>query len=277
MNKNMKIKITDKIIISNDLPLSVIAGPCVIETAGRTLDIAQRLKEICALLKVNFIFKASYDKANRSSIDSFRGPGLEKGLEILSKIKNTLKIPVLTDVHCVNDVKAVSQVADIIQIPAFLCRQTDLVTACAKTGLAVNVKKGQFLAPEDTEQIINKIKACNNNKFSLTERGSSFGYRNLVVDFRAVEIMKSFGCPVIFDATHSVQKPGGLGTKSGGDRQFVLPLAKAAAAVGVAALFMEVHTNPDKALSDSANSLDLKSFQNIMSQVIKIDKAVKAE
>lgn len=270
-----KIKITEKIIISNDLPLSVIAGPCIIESKKQAFEIAKKLKDICDKLKINFIFKASYDKANRSSIDSFRGPGLEKGLAILSEIKNTLKIPVLTDVHCSYDVKKVAEVVDIIQIPAFLCRQTDLIVACANTNLPINIKKGQFLAPEDTLQIIKKVNACKNNKLSLTERGSSFGYRNLVVDFRSIEIMKQFGCPVIFDATHSVQKPGGLGTSSGGDRQFVLPLAKAAVAVGVAALFVEVHPNPDKALSDGANSIDFKMFKDMMQEVIKIDKIIK--
>lgn len=272
MNKNLKLKINDKLIMANNLPLSVIAGPCVIESKQQAFDIAKKLKSICNRLKVNFIFKASYDKANRSSINSYRGPGIEKGLAVLQEIKEKLNVPVLTDVHCSNDVKKVAEVVDIIQIPAFLCRQTDLVVACAKTKLPVNIKKGQFLAPQDCEQIINKIKAFNNNKISLTERGTSFGYRNLVVDFRSIEIMKQTGYPVIFDATHSVQRPGGLGTSSGGDRQFVLPLAKAACAVGVAALFLEVHQNPDKALSDGANSVDLKMFENILKQTIYIDK-----
>jgi len=273
MNKILKIK--DNIKIANNLPLSVIAGPCVIESKKQAFETALKLKQICNKLKINFIFKASYDKANRSSINSYRGPGLETGLEILKEIKETLKVPVLTDVHCCQDVNKVAEVVDIIQIPAFLCRQTDLITACAKTQIPVNIKKGQFLAPDDCQQIINKIKAFKNNKISLTERGSSFGYRNLVVDFRSIEIMKQTGYPVIFDATHSVQKPGGLGSASGGDRQFVLPLAKAAVAVGVAALFLEVHKNPDKALSDGANSVDLKMFKNILKEVIKIDKIVK--
>lgn len=273
--KNFKIKIKNNLIISNDLPLSVIAGPCVIESKKQAFDTAEKLKSICDALKINFIFKASYDKANRSSINSYRGPGIEKGLSILKEIKERLNIPILTDVHCSYDVKTVAKVVDIIQIPAFLCRQTDLIAACAKTNIPVNVKKGQFLAPQDCEQIINKIKAFKNNKISLTERGSSFGYRNLVVDFRSIEIMKQTGYPVIFDATHSVQKPGGLGTASGGDRNFVLPLAKAACAVGVAALFLEVHKNPDKALSDGANSIDFKMFENILKQVILIDKLVK--
>lgn len=273
MNKILKIK--NNITIANNLPVSVIAGPCVIESKKQAFETAVKLKQICNRLKVNFIFKASYDKANRSSINSFRGPGLEEGLSILKEIKETLNVPVLTDVHCCQDVSEVAKIVDIIQVPAFLCRQTDLIIACAKTQIPVNIKKGQFLAPEDCTQIINKIKAFKNNKISLTERGSSFGYRNLVVDFRSIEIMKETGYPVIFDATHSVQKPGGLGSVSGGDRQFVLSLAKAAVAVGVAALFLEVHKNPDKALSDGANSVDFKMFENILKEVIKIDKIVK--
>lgn len=274
MNKFIKIKIANKIVLANDLPLSVIAGPCVIENKKETFDLAKKLKEICLKEKINFVFKASYDKANRSSINSYRGPGLEKGLEILAEIKEKLNVPVLTDVHCACDVEKVAKVADVIQIPAFLCRQTDLVVECAKTKLPVNVKKGQFMAPEDISQVINKIKGFNNN-ISLTERGASFGYRNLVVDYRSIEIMKQFGYPVIFDATHSVQRPGGLGTASGGDRQYVLPLAKAASAVGVAALFVEVHKNPDKALSDGANSIDIKTFKTMLNQTTKIDKLVK--
>ena len=274
MNKFIKINITKKISLANNLPLSIIAGPCVIESRKQAFDLAKKLKEICLKEKINFIFKASYDKANRSSINSFRGPGIVDGLKILREIKEKLNIPVLTDVHCTHDVEKVAQVADIIQIPAFLCRQTDLVVECAKTGLPVNVKKGQFLAPEDMAQVINKISKFN-NKISLTERGASFGYRNLVVDYRAIEIMKQFGYPVIFDATHSVQKPGGLGTASGGDRQYVLPLAKAASAVGVSSLFVEVHQNPDKALSDGANSVDLNMFKVMIKQIKKIDKLVK--
>ena len=274
MNKFMKINITKKITLANNLPLSVIAGPCVIESKKQAFDLAKNLKDICLKEKINFIFKASYDKANRSSINSFRGPGLVEGLKILGEIRKELNIPVLTDVHCTHDVERVAQVVDVIQIPAFLCRQTDLVVECAKTGLPVNVKKGQFLAPEDMVQVINKILKFN-NKISITERGASFGYRNLVVDYRAIEIMKQFGYPVIFDATHSVQKPGGFGTASGGDRQYVLPLAKAASAIGVSALFVEVHKNPEKALSDGANSIDLNMFKLMINQTKKIDKLVK--
>lgn len=274
--KNIKINIKNQFEISNNLPLSIIAGPCVIESKKQAFDLAKELKEICAKEKVKFIFKASYDKANRSSIDSYRGPGIEEGLLILKEIKEKLKVPVLTDVHCTKDVKTVAQIVDVIQIPAFLCRQTDLVVACAKTGLPVNVKKGQFLAPEDMKQVVNKIKKFN-NKISLTERGVSFGYRNLVVDFRSIEIMKQFGYPVIFDATHSVQRPGGLGTSSGGDRQFVLPLAKAATVIGISALFLEVHKNPNKALSDGANSIDINTFKVLIKQVKQIDSFVKGK
>lgn len=274
MSKFTKVNIVNKFELANNLPLSIIAGPCVIEDKKETFDLAKKVKEICLKEQINFIFKASYDKANRSSIDSYRGPGIDKGLEILAEIKEKLNVPVLTDVHEVCDVEKVAKVVDIIQIPAFLCRQTDLVVECARSGIPVNVKKGQFLAPEDMSQVINKIKKFN-NKISLTERGTTFGYRNLVVDYRSLEIMKQFGYPVIFDATHSVQRPGGLGNKSGGDKQFVPSLAKAAAAVGVAALFMEVHKNPDKALSDGANSVDLKMFKTIINQVAKIDKLVK--
>ena len=272
---NIKVKVSDKVTLANNLPLSVIAGPCVIENRKETIELAKNLKKICDSQKVKFIFKASYDKANRSSIDSFRGLGIEEGLEILSEIKQTLKIPVLTDVHSVSEVNIVAKVVDMIQIPAFLCRQTDLIVACAKTGLPINIKKGQFLAPEDMNQVLKKAKVSGNNKLTLTERGASFGYHNLVVDFRSIEIMKQFGYPVIFDATHSVQKPGGLGDKSGGDRQFVLPLAKAATAIGISALFVEVHKNPKRALSDGANSIDLNMFKNMLEIVCKLDNIAK--
>ncbi len=275
MNKNIKIKINDSISLANDLPVSVIAGPCVIESREHTLEIAKKIKDVCLQKGINLIFKASYDKANRSSITSFRGPGIKEGLEILAEVKDVLKLPVLTDVHCVTEVEAAAKVADILQIPAFLCRQTDLIVECAKTGLPINIKKGQFLAPEDMIHVIKKASMSGNDKLTLTERGATFGYHNLVVDFRSVEIMKSFGYPIVFDATHSVQKPGGLGDKSGGDRQFVLPLAKAAAAVGIAAIFVEVHENPQKALSDGANSVDLKMFEELLKITAEIDKIVK--
>ncbi len=270
-----KVKIGKDIILSNELPLAVIAGPCVIESEKHTLNLAVKLKKIAAALKVPFIFKASYDKANRSSVCSYRGPGIEEGLEILKKIRTQLKVPVLTDVHTEQQAAKAAQFVDIIQIPAFLSRQTDLIRACAETGKPVNIKKGQFLAPEDIFNVIKKAEHFGNKQLSLTERGISFGYHNLVVDFRGIEVMKQSGYPVIFDATHSVQLPGGAGTKSAGNREFVLPLVKAAAAVGVAALFLEVHENPEKALSDGANSVDLKYFKEILQKAKLIDKAVK--
>jgi 2-dehydro-3-deoxyphosphooctonate aldolase (KDO 8-P synthase) len=270
-----KIKIGKNIVMANGLPFVLIAGPCVIESEKHTLGIAGKLKKIAAEFKIPFIFKASYDKANRSSISSYRGPGIEEGLKILGKVRAQFGIPVVTDVHDERQARAAGEVADMIQIPAFLSRQTDLIKACALTGKPVNIKKGQFLAPEDMDNAVKKAESFGNGKISLTERGVSFGYHNLVVDFRGLEIMKKTGCPVIFDATHSVQLPGGRGFSSGGNREFVMPLAKAACAVGVAALFLETHENPDKALSDGANSVDLKYLKNILKQATAIDKAVK--
>ena len=272
---NKKINIGKNITLSNNLPAVLIAGPCVIESEKHALGLAAKLKKICAEMKVPFIFKASYDKANRSSISSYRGPGIEEGLKILAKIKKQLNLPVVTDVHTEEQAKIVAETVDMIQIPAFLSRQTDLIKACALTGKPVNIKKGQFLAPEDMINAVKKAESFGNDKISLTERGVSFGYHNLVVDFRGIEIMKNTGYPVIFDATHSVQLPGGQGTKSGGNREFVMPLTKAACAVGVSAVFLETHEYPDKALSDGANSVDLKYLKNILKQATAIDKAVK--
>lgn len=238
----------------------IIAGPCVIEDF-KTLDsIAVSLKEYSERLNFNLIFKASYDKANRTSFDSFRGPGIDRGLEMLSEIKAKYNVPVLSDIHLPEEAQKAAEVLDIIQIPAFLSRQTDLLVAAAETGKVVNVKKGQFLAPWDARHVVDKIRKSGNNKVILTERGVSFGYNNLVVDFRSLPIMKELGVPVIFDATHSVQMPGGGGPVSSGDRKFVMPLARAAAAVGVDGIFFEVHPFPDKALSDSANSVYLDTF-----------------
>ncbi|MDR3244332.1 MAG: 3-deoxy-8-phosphooctulonate synthase [Elusimicrobiota bacterium] len=265
----------NKIKIANNLPLAIIAGPCVIESRKHCLYLAAKLKDITSALDIPFIFKASYDKANRSSIDSFRGPGIKEGLDILAQIKKDLKIPVLTDVHTQEQAYQAAEIVDIIQIPAFLSRQTDLIKACSLTKIPVNVKKGQFLAPDDMINVIKKLEKFGNKDIMLTERGSTFGYHNLVVDFRGLEIMKQSAYPVIFDATHSVQLPGGAGNKSSGNREFVLPLSKAACAIGIAALFLEVHENPDKALSDSANSVNLKQFENILKITKKIDKAVK--
>jgi 2-dehydro-3-deoxyphosphooctonate aldolase (KDO 8-P synthase) len=270
----MEIKINKTVTLSNAKPVVIIAGPCVIESRNSALALAKKLKDICAAAGVSYIFKASYDKANRSSGRSFRGPGIEEGLAVLWEIKDRLNLPVLTDVHTEEQAALAAEVVDVLQVPAFLSRQTDLIEACAKTQKPVNVKKGQFAAPEDTLQIVKKMELFGNKKVSLTERGVSFGYNNLVVDFRSVEIMKNYA-PVIFDATHSVQRPGGLGTSSGGNREFVYPLAKAAAAVGIAGLFLEVHAHPEKACSDGPNSLNLKMFKEVISKVKQIDKLVK--
>ncbi len=234
----------------------IMAGPCVIEKNGSTaFKTAEILKNITDELKVRYIFKASYDKANRTSIDSYRGPGMEKGLEILAKIKQEFNVPVVTDIHLPGEASKAAEVADIIQIPAFLCRQTDLLAAAAKTGRIVNVKKGQFLAPQQIEQAAAKVKACGNNKILITDRGASFGYGNLVSDMRAIPIIRGLGYPVVFDATHSVQLPGGAGNASSGQREFVPTLAKAATAAGADGLFMEVHPEPENALSDGANMI----------------------
>ncbi|MDR1696451.1 MAG: 3-deoxy-8-phosphooctulonate synthase [Endomicrobium sp.] len=272
--KNKKIAV-GRVILSNDNPFAVIAGPCVIESEKHAMALALKLKKITSALKVPFIFKASYDKANRSSVCSYRGPGIKEGLKILAKIKEKLNVPVLTDVHTEEQAALAAETADMIQIPAFLSRQTDLIKACAETGKPVNIKKGQFLAPEDIFNVIKKAESFGNHKITLTERGAGFGYHNLVVDFRGLEIMKQSGYPVIFDATHSVQLPGGGGNCSSGNSEFVLPLSKAAAAVGVAALFLEAHENPRKALSDGANSVNLKQFEDILKKSKTIDKAVK--
>jgi 2-dehydro-3-deoxyphosphooctonate aldolase (KDO 8-P synthase) len=270
-----RLKINKNITLANDRPFAVIAGPCVIESEKHALTLVASLKKITSELKIPFIFKASYDKANRSSSNSFRGPGLEEGLKILGKIKKEFNVPVITDVHNERQASIAAEVVDFLQIPAFLSRQTDLIKACALTGKPVNIKKGQFLAPEDMANVIKKAESFGNNKLALTERGASFGYHNLVVDFRGLEIMKQTGYPVIFDATHSVQLPCEQGTCSGGNRTFIFPLAKAATAVGIAALFLEVHDNPDNALSDGPNSLELKNFKQFLKYIKVIDKVVK--
>jgi 2-dehydro-3-deoxyphosphooctonate aldolase (KDO 8-P synthase) len=248
-------------------PLLLMAGPCVAESLGVCREIAAFAKDVCARLGINYVFKASFDKANRTSISAFRGPGEQAGLEILAEIKREFNLPIVTDVHEPWQCDAVAEVADIIQIPAFLCRQTDLLLAAGATGKVVNVKKGQFLAPEDMAAVVKKLQSTGNQRIMLTERGTSFGYHNLTVDMRGLVIMGNLGCPVVFDATHSVQLPGGNGTCSGGNREFVAPLARAAAAVGINALFMEIHPEPEKALSDGANSLALKDLEKVLSDV----------
>ena len=248
-------------------PLLLLAGPCVAESLEVCCQVAEEAQAVCADLGIRYVFKASFDKANRTSITSFRGPGMAAGLEILAAVKSKYGVPVITDVHEPQQCAPVAEVADILQIPAFLCRQTDLLLAAAKTGKPVNVKKGQFLAPEDMATVVKKLESAGNERILLTDRGTSFGYHNLVVDMRGLAIMRALGCPVVFDATHSVQLPGGNGTCSGGNREFVPPLARAAAAVGIDALFLETHPNPDKALSDGANSLALKDLRALLTTV----------
>ncbi len=268
------VKVGD-IVIGKDAPIVLIAGPCVIESEESVLRQAGKLKEITAKLKVPFIFKASYDKANRSSVDSYRGPGIEEGLKILEKVKKEIDVPVLSDVHSVQQVSAVSEVLDVIQIPAFLCRQTDLVVEAAATGKPVNIKKGQFMSPKEMDNIVKKAESTGNKNIMLTERGTTFGYNMLVNDFRGLVIMKQTGYPVVYDATHSVQMPGGKGTASGGEAQYVLPLSRAAVSVGCDALFVEVHDDPSKALSDGPNMLKMDELEEYLSQIKIIEEALR--
>ncbi|MCM8799582.1 MAG: 3-deoxy-8-phosphooctulonate synthase [Candidatus Omnitrophica bacterium] len=260
--------------IGNNNPLVLIAGPCVIESEELCLETAKRIKEITHKLDIPFIFKSSFDKANRLSLESFRGPGLKKGLYILNKVKEKLKVPLLSDIHCVSQLPEAVKVLDIIQIPAFLCRQTDLVIETAKTGKVINIKKGQFLAPWDILAIIKKVESTGNKKILITERGTSFGYNNLVTDFRSLEIMRQFGYPVIYDATHSVQLPGGKGAVSGGQREFVSGLCRAAVAFGCDGLFLEVHPSPDKALCDGPNMIDLDELKKLLKEIKRITDAL---
>ncbi|MFH1379007.1 MAG: 3-deoxy-8-phosphooctulonate synthase [bacterium] len=263
------------ITIDNNQPLTLIAGPCVIETYERTRTIARYLSALCAKLKLKLIFKASYDKANRSSIHAKRGIGIHKGILVLERIKHEFKLPVITDVHNASEVEKAASICDIIQVPAFLCRQTDLLVAAGNTGKPVNIKKGQFVAPEDIIQAVKKVYSTGNKQVLVTERGFCFGYNNLVVDMRALAIIKKLGIPVVFDATHSVQLPGGRGGHSGGQRQFVETLARSAVAVGIAALFCEVHPHPCAAFSDGPNSLDFKHIEKMLKKIILIDRLVK--
>ena len=253
----------------------LIAGPCVIESEQLMMDTAGQVAEMTKALGIPYIFKSSFDKANRTSIKSFRGPGIKDGLTILKKVKDHFGLPVLTDVHTEEQATEAGKVVDVLQIPAFLCRQTDLLIAAAGTGKVVNVKKGQFLSPIEMGNAVKKIEECESQRILLTERGSSFGYNNLVVDMRSFPIMRNFGYPVVFDATHSVQLPGGQGHASGGQREFVRPLARAAVAVGVAAVFMEVHPNPDKALSDGPNNVPLAQVPALLQELTAIDRLVK--
>jgi 2-dehydro-3-deoxyphosphooctonate aldolase (KDO 8-P synthase) len=263
-----------KLILGEAHPLFLVAGPCVIEDESTTVAIARELVEITQRLQMPFIFKASYDKANRTSTGSYRGPGLDKGLDLLDFIRNRFQVPVLSDVHQLTEIDQASKVLDILQIPAFLCRQTDLLTAAARTGLTVNIKKGQFLSPGDMRYAVEKVAAAGNENILLTERGTTFGYNNLVVDFRAIPIMGFLGYPVIFDATHSVQLPGGGSGVSGGNREFVPVLAKAAVAAGANGIFLEVHPDPDQALCDGPNSWPLGQLEPLLRSLLSIHQAV---
>ena len=262
-------------------PFFLISGPCVVESEQLQMDVAGQLKEITAALGVPFIFKSSYDKANRSSGQSFRGPGIEKGLEILAKVKHELGVPILTDVHREDEIAAAVEVADVLQTPAFLCRQTDFIRAVAQSGRPVNIKKGQFLAPHDMKNVIDKArsaaaeKGLSTDRFMACERGASFGYNNLVSDMRSLAIMRETGAPVVFDATHSVQLPGGQGTSSGGQREFVPVLARAAVAAGIAGVFMETHPDPAHALSDGPNAVPLEHMKALLEQLVALDHVVK--
>jgi 2-dehydro-3-deoxyphosphooctonate aldolase (KDO 8-P synthase) len=266
---------TTSVQVGLDAPLFVIAGPCVIESRQSCLDIADRLLEISEKTGVAMIFKASFDKANRTSIDSFRGPGLEKGLEILAEVRQKTSLPILTDVHEPGQTSAVGKVVDCIQVPAFLCRQTDLLCACAQTGKPVNVKKGQFVSPEEMKNVVDKLRACGSRKIMLTERGTFFGYNRLVNDMTAIDIMKNLGCPVVFDATHSTQQPGGLGNASAGRRQMAPILAKAAVAAGANGLFIETHPEPDKAKSDAACIMPIDWLLDLLKVCKKIFEIVR--
>ena len=264
-----------KLTISNNNPFTLIAGPCQLENENHAIDVAKKLKEITDKLSIGLIYKTSFDKANRTSLKGKRGAGLEKSLPVFDKIRKDLGIPVLTDIHNVEQCALVSKHVDVLQIPAFLCRQTDLLIAAAKTGKVINVKKGQFLAPWDMVNVTKKISDSGNTNILVTERGASFGYNTLVSDFRSIPIMSKNGYPVVFDATHSVQQPGGLGEKSGGQREFVEYLARAAVAVGVAAVFMETHPDPDNAPSDGPNMVPLSKMENLLKQLLKIDQLIK--
>ena len=261
--------------VGSNKPFFLIAGPCVVESEQMAMDVAAYLQELTTELDIPFIYKSSYDKANRSSHESYRGPGIEKGLKILAKVKETLNVPILTDVHDGSPLDEVADVVDVLQTPAFLCRQTDFIQDVASRGLPVNIKKGQFLAPWDMQHVVNKATATGNEQIMVCERGASFGYNYLVSDMRSLVVMQETGCPVVFDATHSVQMPGGQGAHSGGQREFVAPLARAATAVGIAGLFMETHPDPEKALSDGPNSWPLDKMRELLETLKIIDEQVK--
>ncbi|HHL34293.1 MAG TPA: 3-deoxy-8-phosphooctulonate synthase [Desulfobulbaceae bacterium] len=264
----------DRYQVGPGRPLLLLAGPCVLESGELAWDIAREMKAICKRLGISYVFKASFDKANRTSLESFRGPGLENGLRQLGRIRNEVGVPVVSDIHESSQVEMAADLLDVIQIPAFLCRQTDLLVAAAKSGVTVNLKKGQFVAPWDMVHAVGKIRAAGCDRLLLTERGTSFGYNNLVVDMRSLPVMRKMGCPVIFDTTHSVQLPGGRGGSSGGQREFIPPLARAAMGAGIDGLFMEVHPDPDKALCDGPNSWPLDKVESLLRQLLAIRAAI---
>ncbi len=268
------LKVAD-VTFGGGRPFVLIAGPCAMEGEEHTLDIARQLLQLKIELGIEVVFKASFDKANRTSVSAYRGPGLDEGLRILGEVRRQTGLPVLSDIHDISQVEAAAEVLDILQIPAFLCRQTDLLMAAGRSGKVVNIKKGQFLAPWDMANAVAKVSSTGNDRILLTERGTSFGYNNLVVDMRSLAIMREMGCPVIFDATHAVQLPGGAGTSSGGQRQFVAALSRAAVAVGIDGLFWEVHPDPDRALCDGANSLPLSQVKTVLQELLAIDAIIK--
>lgn len=271
------VLIADFFEVGPNRPFLLIGGPCVIESEEIAREVADALKRIASRLKISFVFKASYDKANRTSLDSFRGPGLDEGLAILGRIRQDFKVPVVSDIHEAAQVEKAAEVLDILQIPAFLCRQTDLLVAAAKTGKVISLKKGQFVSPWDMKHAVRKINSVAENRLLLVERGSTFGYNNLVVDMRSIPIMRSLGCPVIYDATHSVQLPGGAGGSSGGQREFIPSLSRAAVAAGIDGIFMEVHPDPDKALCDGPNSLPLDQVESLLAKLLAVHALVRED
>ncbi|MEL6500012.1 MAG: 3-deoxy-8-phosphooctulonate synthase [Cyanobacteria bacterium J06623_1] len=272
----VRTQITNSLAVGDGQPLTLFGGPCVIESEDFTLKMATGIKQVCDRLNVNFVFKSSFDKANRTSINSFRGYPIEEGLRILQRVKDEVGVPLVTDIHLPHQAAIAAEVVDVLQIPAFLCRQTDLLVAAAATGKAINVKKGQFLAPWDMKNVVTKLESCGNSNIMLTERGTSFGYNTLVVDFRSLPQMRALGYPVVFDATHSVQMPGGKGTQSGGQREFVPYLSCAAAAIGIDALFMEIHEDPDRALSDGPNMIPLAQLEQVLRQILAVRHSLQS-
>lgn len=275
IKETKNVAINSNVSFGGKKRFALIGGPCVIESRELVMEVAEEMSKICSKYGIDYVFKSSFDKANRSSIHSYRGPGIDKGLEILAEVKSKFNLPVTTDIHETWQAKKAAEVVDILQIPAFLCRQTDLIIEAANTGKAVSIKKGQFLAPWDMKNVVSKMEECGNQRLMLMERGTTFGYNNLVVDMTGLLEMREFGYPVVFDATHSVQKPGGKGDITGGNRDFVFPLMRAALATGVDGIFAEIHPDPDKGKSDAANMLRLADIEEIIKKAVEIDKIIK--